>query len=117
MFLVTQFLATEAVGKNSNTLADRRLQFSSIRESTFKNGFALHFKVKFDQLFVHRVLRSRLTSNLQIKKRENSAPISQGQFGTCWAVLDRNWAHLISVSATLKAALALPLNLALPIAK
>ena len=27
---------------------------------------ALHFNVKFDQFFVQRVLRSRLTSNLQI---------------------------------------------------
>ena len=33
---------------------------------------ALHLKVKFDQLFVQRVLRSRLTLNLQIKKLESS---------------------------------------------
>ena len=39
-------------------------QFSSICASTFTDVFALHFEVKFDQLFVQRVLRSRLTSNL-----------------------------------------------------
>ena len=38
----------------------------SLYASTFTNVLALHFKVKFDQLFVQRVLRSRLTSNLQI---------------------------------------------------
>ena len=55
MFLITQFLATEALGKN--TLADRivRRQFSAIRASTFTNVLALHFKVKFDQLFVQRL--------------------------------------------------------------
>ena len=31
---------------------------------------ALHFKVKFDKLFVQRVLRSRLTSYLQIESSE-----------------------------------------------
>ena len=50
-----------------------------------------------------------------------------GQFGMCWAILDSKsqngsrwyhyWAHLISELATVKAALALPLNFALLIAK
>ena len=65
MFLITQFLATEALGKN--TLADgNRSPAVPLYASTFTNVLALHFKVKFDQLFVQRVLRSRLTSNLQI---------------------------------------------------
>ena len=33
---------------------------------SFTNVLALHFKVKFDVLFVQQVLRSRLTLNLQI---------------------------------------------------
>ena len=41
-----------------------RGQFSSICTSTFTDVLALH--VKFDKLFVQWVLRSRLTSNLQI---------------------------------------------------
>ena len=52
-FLITQFLAAEALGKN--TLADKtcivRRQFSSICASAFTNVLSLHFKVKFDQLF------------------------------------------------------------------
>ena len=42
-----------------------RLQFTPVYVSTFTNVLALHFKVKFDRLFVQRVLRSRLTANLQ----------------------------------------------------
>ena len=63
-FLISQFLATEALGKM--TLAEEivRRQFPSIRAS---NVLALHFKLKFDQLFVQRVLRSGLTSSLQIQ--------------------------------------------------
>ena len=61
MFLIFQFLATEALGKNA--LADRRVhrQFLAIRALTFTNVLALDLKVKFDQLFVQRVLRSRVT--------------------------------------------------------
>ena len=66
-FLITQFLATEALGKNY-TLADKTCivlrQFSSICTSAFTNVLMLHFKVKFDQLFVQRLLRSRLISNM-----------------------------------------------------
>ena len=40
-------------------------QFASICASTFIDVFSLHFEVKFDQLFVQRALRSRLTSNLE----------------------------------------------------
>ena len=36
------------------------------RASTFTNVLALYLKVKFDQLFVQQVLRSRLPSNLHI---------------------------------------------------
>ena len=43
-----------------------RRQLSFICVSTFTNVLALHFKVKFDQFFLQRVLQSRLTSNLQI---------------------------------------------------
>ena len=64
-FLITQFLVTE-VGKN--TLADKTCivwrQFSSICASAFTNALSSHFKVKFDQLFVQRLLRSRLISNM-----------------------------------------------------
>ena len=65
-FLITQFVATEALGKN--TLADRTVHrlFSPICVSAFTNVLVFHFKLKFDQLFVQRVLLSRLTSNLQI---------------------------------------------------
>ena len=65
-FLVTQFLATKALGKN--TLADMTWSDGSfpLFVRTFTNVFALHFRVKFDQLFVQRVVRSRLTENLQI---------------------------------------------------
>ena len=66
-FLITQFLATEAFGQEYPCGQEIvRRQLSSICVSTFTNVLALHFKVKFDQLFVQRVLRSRLTSNLQI---------------------------------------------------
>ena len=44
-----------------------------MRASTLTNVLALHFKVKFDQLFVQRVLRSRLTLNLQIKLESSEA--------------------------------------------
>ena len=70
MFLITQFLATdhEALGKNTVRLqiGDSPSAVSPMRASTFTNVLALHFKVKYDQLFVQRVLRSRLTSDLQI---------------------------------------------------
>ena len=66
MFLITQFLATEALGKN--TFTDRRKSAGSFplfvrqlqKTSCVKKVLALHFKVKFDQLFVQRVLWSRL---------------------------------------------------------
>ena len=67
-FLVTQFLATKALGKN--TLADMTWSDGSfplfVRQLSQMHVFPLHFRVKFDQLFVQRVVRSRLTENLQI---------------------------------------------------
>ena len=52
MFLITKFLATEALGKN--TLADKRNSVGScpLFVSTFTNVLVLHFKVKFDQLLI-----------------------------------------------------------------
>ena len=55
MFLIIQFLATEAWARMPLQIGDIvRRQFPSIRASVFTNVLALHFKVKFDQLFVQR---------------------------------------------------------------
>ena len=73
MFLITKFLATEALGKN--TLADKRNSVGScpLFVSTFTNVLVLHFKVKFDQLlilcreFVEKVGTRAEKRNLTIK--------------------------------------------------
>ena len=72
MFLIIQFLATEALGKN--TPADRRQSAGSpsIRASTFTNVLALHFKVKFDQLFVQRSSTVTIDCKLADIKLESS---------------------------------------------
>ena len=64
-FLITQFLPIKLWARIYLCRQEKVRQHSSpICASTFTNVLALHFKVKFDQHFVQRVLRSRLTSNL-----------------------------------------------------
>ena len=65
-FLLPSFLRLKLWARIRLQIEDSlRLQFTPIYVSTFTNVLALHFKVKFDRLFVQRVLRSRLTANLQ----------------------------------------------------
>ena len=58
MFLITQFLATEAFGMN--TLVDRKYSpppSFPLFVRQLSQVLTLHFKDKFEQLFLQRVLR------------------------------------------------------------
>ena len=73
MFLIIKFLATEALSKN--TLADRRQSAGScpalVRQPS-QMWIALHFKVKFDQLFVQRSSTITIDCKLADLKLESS---------------------------------------------
>ena len=48
----------------------------------------LHFEVKFDQLFVQRVLRSRLNSNLKLESSEAYLPKLEKNLSKGFEIID-----------------------------